>query len=297
MREFIVNLFPGFIVRLFAKPYVSGNSIDKGIAKAKQLWEDRGYSSTLDLLGEEVFTREEVEWNVNTYIDLIKKLEPYDFATVSIKPSAMGSHESIEFCEESIRRILEAGKKHKVEITLDMEDHTLTDFTLKLYTKILKDYPTFGTVLQSRLFRTDKDIADLISLKTRIRMCIGIYNEDSSIALTEKREMKEKLVEQSMELLNNGHFVEFATHEVEFLENMLELADKNKWTSEQLEFQQLLGVPLKKIQSKILDAGFKLRLYVPFVTDWAYAIPYLKRRLINNPKITIYVLKNLFTRN
>lgn len=297
MREFIVNLFPGFIVRLFAKPYVSGNSIDKGIAKAKQLWEDRGYSSTLDLLGEEVFTREEVERNVNTYIDLIKKLEPYDFATVSIKPSAMGSHESIEFCEESIRRILEAGKKYKVEITLDMEDHTLTDLTLKIYKKLLVEYPTFGTVLQSRLFRTDKDIADLLSLKTRVRTCIGIYNEDSSIALTDKRKMKEKLVEQSTLLLENGHYVEFATHEVEFLENMLELAEKYNWKSDQLEFQQLLGVPLNKIQSRILGAGFKIRLYVPFSTDWAYAIPYLKRRLINNPKMAIYVLKNLFTRN
>ncbi|MCE7733614.1 MAG: hypothetical protein GPJ54_01970 [Candidatus Heimdallarchaeota archaeon] len=115
--------------------------------------------------------------------------------------------------------------------------------------------------------------------------------------MTNKRKMKEKLVEQSTLLLDNGHYVEFATHEIEFLEIMLELADKNKWTSDHLEFQQLLGVPLNKIQTRILKSGFKIRLYIPFATDWAYATPYLKRRLINNPKMAIYVIKNLFTRN
>ena len=297
MRQFIVNLLPSFLVKLFAKPYVSGNSIEKGIAKAKDLWDDHGISSTLDLLGEEVFSRTEVETNIDTYIKLIIQLEPYEFATVSIKPSALGSYDSFEYCEQSIRKILDAGKKHHVAITLDMEDHTLTDFTLKLYKNLLKDYPSFGTVLQSRLFRTAKDIEELISLKTRIRMCIGIYNEKSSIALTNKREMKKKLIENAIILLKNGHYVEFATHEIEYMERMLELAVKNNWTSDQLEFQQLLGVPLSNIQSKILASGFKVRLYVPFATDWKYAFPYLKRRLINNPKMVIYVLKNLFTRN
>ncbi|MCY3412646.1 MAG: proline dehydrogenase family protein [Candidatus Heimdallarchaeota archaeon] len=297
MRRVIINLMPGFLVRIFARPYVSGNSIDKGIAKADDLWNTKGISSTLDLLGEAVYTREDVQYNVDVYLELLEKCEGKEYVTVSIKPSALGSHESEAYLEENIRTILDAAKKHGIEITLDMEDHTFTDLTLKLYRKLLNDYPTFGTVLQSRLFRTFDDIKAMDDLKTRVRMCIGIYNEDKSIALQVKRDMKEKMVEMSKYLMDKGDYVEFATHDEEFIDQFLVLAKENNWTGDQLEFQHLLGVPMAKKQKEILEAGYKVRLYVPFATKWSFAIPYLKRRLANNPKMAFYVIGHLFSRD
>ena len=292
----MINIMPAFLVRAFARPYVSGDSIAKGIQKAKDLWENDGISSTLDLLGEAVDTREMVEYNIETYHTLIKMLKDYEFATVSLKPTSLGIHESREYCLESMRSIMDVARENTVSITIDMEDHTFTDSTLDLYTTLLKEYPDLGTVLQSRMLRTEKDIENLKEVKARIRICIGIYNEPEEYALQKKQDMKVKLLEYAQTLLEDGHYVEFATHDIEYIEKMLDVAKEKGYTSEQLEFQQLLGVPMKSTQTKILDAGYKNRLYVPFATNWKFATPYLKRRLNNNPRMAWYVIHQGFKR-
>ena len=91
-----------------------------------------------------------------------------------------------------------------------------------------------------------------------------------------------------------GHAGYIATHDEETLMQMLELAREKGWTGDQLEFQQLLGVPIRTIQKILMEDGFKVRLYVPFAVDWKYALPYLKRRLANNPKMAFYVIKHIF---
>jgi len=283
---------PGFMIRTFARPYVSGDSIDKGIEKTDSLWEESKISATLDLLGEAVTTREMVEYNIETYHELLDKLEGRSHASVSLKPTSLGVHESVEYCEESMRKILDKAKAVNIPITIDMEDHEYTDLTLDLYKTLLEDYPDLGTVLQSRLYRTEKDIEGLSSYTARIRICIGIYNEPEDIALQQKPEMKEKLVEYTQRLINDGHYVEVATHDKPTIDRVLQLADEHGWTSDQLEFQQLLGVPMRDKQEEILSKGYTDRLYVPFATDWKYAVPYLKRRLNNNPRMALYVMSH-----
>ena len=296
LHEFVLRLLPGFLVRFFAKPYVSGNSIEKGIQKADKLWTENKIASTLDLLGEAVTNREEVQRTVNTYLELINNIQNKEYITVSVKPTALGIHESYEYCLENLNTILNEARKYSVKVTLDMEDHNYTDTTLDLYKELLPKYPTFGTVLQTRLYRTPDDVNTLSTLKTRIRLCIGIYKEESSIALTKKSEMKKKLIEMVKRLIDAGTFVEVATQDVKTIDSVLELVEKYGWTSEHLEFQQLMGVPIRKKQNELLQKGFTVRLYVPFATEWKYATPYLKRRLANNPKMAVYVLKHWFRR-
>ncbi|OLS20082.1 MAG: Proline dehydrogenase 1 [Candidatus Heimdallarchaeota archaeon LC_2] len=293
IKEFLVKLLPGFLIRYFARPYVSGDSIEKGIAKADDLWLKRKISSTLDLLGEEVYSKEEVEENVTVYLELLDKLEGKNYVTVSLKPSSLGYNDGIEYCQEIIERILIKAKEVNIPITLDMEDFNFTDDTLIIYKNLLRKFPNFGTVIQSRLFRTQDDILSLKEHPGRIRLCIGIYKEDKDIALTNKAEMKQKLVEFAELLINQGNYVEVATHDSKTLEEVLALAEENSWTSDQLEFQQLMGVPMSKMQTKLLEKH-SVRLYVPFATHWDKALPYLRRRMINNPGMGIYVLKNLF---
>ncbi|MCE7734739.1 MAG: hypothetical protein GPJ54_07685 [Candidatus Heimdallarchaeota archaeon] len=286
---------PGFLIRFFARPYVSGDSIEKGIAKADELWLQRGFSSTLDLLGEEVFSIEEVESNVNTYLELLDLLRDQEYITVSLKPSGLGIHQSLDYCQKNIEIILDKAVEVNVSITLDMEDHTFTDDTLHLYKSLINKYPSFGTVLQSRLFRTKKDIEGLKGIKARIRICIGIYNEDKSIALTNKRDMKTKLIEFTKDLVDQGHFVEVATQDKNTIQEVVDLAVKEGWSRDQIEFQQLMGVPMIKVQQSLLES-YTVRLYVPFATHWDSALPYLRRRMINNPSMGFYVIKNLFKR-
>ena len=296
MKKFIVDHLPNFLVRTFAKPYVSGDSLEKGIKKVDELWNEKGLASTLDLLGEAVYDKAGVEANIKLYLDVIDQAKGREYVTISMKPSSLGYHESYEYCFANIDKLLTSADEKGIKITLDMEDHTFTDDTLRLYRELLAKHPTFGTVLQSRLYRTDKDIENLIDLNGRIRICIGIYSETQDIALTNKAEMKVKMLENAETLVKNGFYVEFATHDQNTIRDFLKKIDENGWTSEQVEFQQLLGVPMSKLQKEILERGFTDRLYVPFAVGWKNATPYLKRRLANNPRMAIYVVKHMFTR-
>jgi proline dehydrogenase len=69
----------------------------------------------------------------------------------------------------------------------------------------------------------------------------------------------------------------------------LRLAHELGLGRDQYEFQMLLGVdePLRRI---LVDAGHKVRVYVPYGKDW-YA--YSSRRLQENPRIATYVARDV----
>ncbi len=296
MKDFIVDHLPGSIVRFFSRPYVGGYAIQPAIDKAVQLWETEGIRCTLDLLGEFITNTDQVENTVSIYKELFEMInDKTEFLTVSIKLSALGILIDQDFCEKKLDELLKEAKSRNIQVTMDMEDSSLTDITLDLYRKFLPHYPNFGTVLQSRLFRTKEDIESFRGMKGRFRICIGIYNEPPEISLTNKREMKEKLLEYAMMLLEDGHYTEIATHDKDTIRKALEIV--NHYPDDQYEFQQLLGVPMKSMQRELIQAGKKVRLYLPFAVNKNDATAYLKRRMKENPHMTVYVLRNLLRLN
>jgi proline dehydrogenase len=286
LKSFLVNLMPSFFVKFFARAYVAGVGIESGIEKAIELWTKDGCCSTIDMLGEEVSNREEVEETIQTYFQLIDRLNQIeDFPRhVSLKPTSLGIAIDKTYCLENLRSILIRAKERDVEVTLDMEDSRFTEATLDLYRTLRSEY-NFGTVLQSRLFRTEDDIFSLEHLDARIRICIGVYNEDKSIAYTKKSEMKEQLVKCTKLLLDHNHYVDVATHDHKYIIQILQDLEKRELGTDKLEFQFLLGVPRERIQKELINRGYRVRLYVPFTTEWKAAIAYLRRRLIENPSM------------
>ena len=296
LQNALVDLMPNPLVKIFAAPYVAGDSEQAGADTARRLWTEQGLKSTVDLLGEELTDMKEVEETVTSYITLIDLLGEQEYATISMKPTQLGSHESIETCTKTIARIAEYATAKKIPITIDMEDHPYTDMTLEIYRRLLPQFPDMGTVLQTRLHRTDDDIAALKGLKTRVRLCIGIYLEPADIAIQRKPEMKEKLLTQGERLLDDGHMVEFATHDERLIDRILEMIQRRNAPEDRFEFQMLLGVPRDAIQRRLISAGHAVRLYVPYAVMWKHALGYSKRRLAANPNMAFYVLGNLFSR-
>jgi proline dehydrogenase len=293
LKKFIINLAPTPLVRIFASPYVAGDSIEAAVRTARTFWEDRHVCSTIDLLGEEIETDEEVQYTVGVYERLIDSLGSQEFATLSLKPTQLGSHRGTEHCQKVIAGIVQKAERYNIKVTLDMEDHTLTDLTLDVFRALVSDYPTFGTVLQSRLFRTDEDIRFLAGLNARIRICIGIYNEPKEVALTSKPEMKAKLLQQLEVLFKEGHYPEIATHDKAVIQESINIAERLNIQKDQYEVQMLMGVPMKAFQDELVREGICVRLYVPFAEKWKYASAYCKRRLDANPAMAAYILKNI----
>jgi len=298
VKEFAVHrLTPPFLVKAFARPYVAGDSIDAALATARSLYEKAGLLTTLDVLGEEVASVDEVEQQVALYLRLVERIDEPARTTISLKPSAMGLGLDEELARESIGRIVAAAARAGVGATIDMEDHRLTGATLRLHRELRATWPaeTLGTVLQSRLFRTADDIDDLADLPSRIRLVIGIYNEPAEVAYTRKREIKANYLVLLRKLLEAGHTVEIATHDEQLLGNCRGVLEEYRVPPSSQEFQMLLGVPRDKVQRQLVDEGLAVRIYVPFAENWGDAIAYCKRRMVENPSMAGMVLKNLFS--
>ena len=85
LKKFVINLAPTPLVKIFASPYVAGDSIDAAVGTARRFWEERKVHSTIDLLGEELEKDEDVEYSIGVYNRLIETLGKQDFATISSK--------------------------------------------------------------------------------------------------------------------------------------------------------------------------------------------------------------------
>jgi len=294
VKDFIINLAPTPLVKMFAGPYVAGDSIQAAVHTALRFWETRQVHSTIDLLGEELDNDTDVEGTIKLYEGLLDALGIQEFATVSLKPTQLGSHKSTDHCRQIIEGIVSKASAHDIKVTLDMEDHPYTDMTLEIFRSVKKDYPTFGTVLQSRLFRTDEDIKSIAGLEARIRICIGIYNEPKDVAMQKKPQMKKKMLEQIEVLFKEGHYPEIATHDKALIDESLNIADKLNIKKDKYEVQMLMGVPMREYQDDLIKNGILVRLYVPFAEKWSFASAYCKRRLAANPAMAAYIVKNMF---
>ncbi len=295
------RLVPGPLVRWFARPYVAGDSLDAALELADKNRRERGVRTTLDLLGEGVLEPHQVEATLKTYRDMIARLstDPRftdERPTISVKPSAFTTTAQDE-ARPRLLEIAQAAHDAGVALTIDMEDRPWTDFTLDLCTELFAQGFDVGIVLQSRLHRTQQDLAR-IPAGMRCRLVIGIYPEPAEVALTDKHAMKERMLDYAAELLTRGVFVEFATHDIAFVERFAR--DVAPTAPDRCEVQMLLGVPRREFQKKLTDGDFgpklPVRLYVPFATSWDDATAYLRRRMKESPSVMWLVLRNFLSR-
>ncbi len=294
-RERAIDLLPEFLLRIFARPYIAGNSLEKAMSVVNELWEKEGFYSILDLLGEGIKNREDAKFEVSEYLRMIERLPGGDKTHLSIKPTQMGIAIDYDFCLENVRRLTRAAGEKGIHITIDMEESKYTDATLRLFNQIRSETELIGAVLQARLFRSERDIEENLKyVPSHVRLCLGIYIEPPEIAYTDKAAIKENYVKLARKLWERGHIVALATHDEKLIRRSLEVAEELKVERERIEIQMLLGVPRLKLQRKLREEGYRVRIYVPYGVTWKDAYAYARRRLRENPNIVLYGLKNLF---
>ena len=302
----LIRLIPAPLVRFFAKPYVAGDSLAKAMTVVEGLWRDRQLTATLDLLAEDIEEDAQAQANLDTYLQMVDAvadsgLPPAGRPTLSLKPSSYTTKPlpdgDARGAVAAIERIVERAKERGVDVSIDMEGRAWTDFTLDLLDRLhAAGHTHVGGVLQTRLHRTAADL-DRLPQGLRVRLVIGIYQEPAEVALTDKPAMKERMLEFAERLLQNGHYVEFATHDRACLQRFVdEVVPRVGVGSECYEVQMLYGVPRDRILGDLVGRGIRARLYVPFAVGWDMAIQYLRRRLDEYPAMVWLVTKNLFLR-
>lgn len=275
----------------FASRFVAGETLDTALAAVKNL-NSQGITATLDLLGESVRNEKEARASAKAYIDMLDriKVEGLD-SNVSLKLTAMGLDISEDLCVSNLQNILDRAHELETFVRLDMESSEYTQKTLDLFYERL--YPSYrgniGIVLQSYLYRTSTDVEEANKAAARVRLCKGAYKEPASVAFPEKKDVDDSFVRSMQVLLADGHYPGIATHDEAMIDATKRFARDAGIANDSFEFQMLYGVR-RDVQEKLVNDGYRLRVYVPFGTQW---YPYLMRRLAERPANVAFITGNI----
>ena len=277
--------------------YVPGESTDDAVGASAGLIE-AGLHVTLDFLGEDTLDREQADSTVAAYLDLLAALSDKGLARnaeVSVKLSAVGqaledSGEKVAL--ENARTICRAARNAGTTVTLDMEDHTTTDATLGTLRELRKDFPETGAVLQSYLRRTEADCRDLAYEGSRVRLCKGAYNEPESVAFQDKHDVDKSYVRCLKVLMAGQGYPMVASHDPRMVDIAGALATRNGRAQGSYEYQMLFGIRPDE-QKRLVDAGEKVRVYVPYGQEW---YGYLMRRLAERPSNLSFFVHSLVSK-
>lgn len=280
-----------------ARRFVAGETIEASLPAIEDLRHD-GLFVTLDRLGENVTDQQQAEAHTNAYIDLLRTLArqadgaplPRDL-NISIKLSMIGQRIDHDYCVANLRRLLGIARELAFFVRLDMEGSDLTQSTLDIFEEVYPDFRDHvGVVLQAYLHRTDADVERMCGLGARVRLCKGAYKEPPEIAYQDMPTIRRQFAGQMEYLLRHGRYPGIATHDDELIEATKRAA--RDVPRDAFEFQMLYGIR-PETQREIAREGYRMRVYVPYGTEW---VPYFTRRLRERKENIWFVAKNLFRR-
>ena len=284
-------ILPKWFAKPFARPYVAGQTEDDAVTHIRTL-NEKGFSATVDILGEHVLTKEEARNITAQYCHLYDRIvnESLD-CNISMKPTHVGLNISLAEAMSNITTILKKAQEHENFLRIDMENSPFTDQTIEIYHHCKTIYNNVGVVIQSYLHRSIDDILFLANDQFNSRICKGIYKESEYIAYQNREEIQDNFLTMAKTMATRNAYSAFATHDQELIDRLLDWIITDKVPKDLFEFQVLYGVPMNGRLEALLGAGYKVRVYVPYGPDW---FDYSVRRLTENPKIISYVLKNFF---
>ncbi len=286
------------IARRAVYRFVAGDTLDEALAVTRSL-NHQGLDVTLDHLGESVFDEQGAREAATAYLDLLNTIASSDVrATVSLKLTQLGLDVRKELCLEHMRRILDCARELGNHVTIDMEGSDYTSITLEVYRTLRAEgYDNVGIVIQAYLYRSEADMRALAEEGAFVRLCKGAYKEPPDRAFAEKTDVDANYVHLVKEFLTpdacaRGAYLGIATHDEAMIRAAKEHITSQNISRSCFEFQMLYGIR-SKLQQQLRDDGYRMRVYVPYGTQW---YPYFMRRLAERPANVWFLVSNFFRR-
>jgi len=279
--------------------FVAGETIDEALAVTASLAAG-GRLVTIDFLGEDTTDPAQAAAVTDEYVRLLGRLCEAGLAArgraeVSVKPTAVGlglpgSGEKTAL--ENIRRIASAARNAGTTVTVDMEDHTRVDATLRLVGELRADFPDLGCVIQSYLQRSADDCRVLAATGSRVRLCKGAYQAPDGVGLASKADVDMSYARCLRILLDGPGYPMLATHDPRLIRIAAGRAGLAGRDNDSFEYQMLYGIRPGE-QARLAASGAQMRVYVPYGSDW---YGYLVRRLAERPANLMFFLRALSSR-
>ena len=291
MREHATRY--GFVRRAVSR-FMPGETVSDALTSAISL-QGQSIGSVFTLLGENVSDPAEAERVTAHYVDVLRRIRETGLLTeVSVKLTQLGLDLSPELCYANVKQIIEQAGAGSV-VWIDMEASNYVDATLELYRRARQAYPNVGICLQAYLYRTAKDIANLLPLGPAIRLVKGAYQEPATVAYPRKKDVDENYFSLAKQMLSDdaravGLRAAFATHDRKLIQRIIDDAELKKLGKDSFEFQMLYGIQREE-QLRLAREGWKSIVLIAYGSFW---FPWYMRRLAERPANILFVLRNLF---
>jgi proline dehydrogenase len=214
---------------------------------------------------------------------------------VSLKLSALGQalgRDGEKIAMENAHTICGRAEQIGAWVTVDAEDHTTTDSTLSIASDLRTDFPWLGVVLQAYLRRTHGDCEQFAASGARVRLCKGAYDEPASVAYRDAPAVTDSYLRCLAALMAGSGYPMVASHDPVVIDAVPGLASEFHRGVADFEYQMLYGIRDGE-QLRLTSAGNRVRVYVPFGTQW---YGYFMRRLAERPANLTFFMRALAER-
>ena len=279
--------------KLGASRFVAGESLDAAVPVLRGL-NDKGLLTNTTLLGEGVTTEAETAAVVAAYCDLLDRIAAERLRTnVALKLTHLGLAFDEELAQRNVAAIVKRAADHGNFVRIDMEESARVEPTLRIYRRLREvGRDNVGVVLQSYLYRSERDLAELLPLAPNLRLVKGAYLEPPEVAYPEKRDVDGAYVRLLESALKGGGFTAIATHDEKLIEHAIVFARGAGIPPERFQFQMLYGVR-PALQLDLVSRGYAVLVAAPYGPDW---YRYLMRRLAERPANLLFLARNLARR-
>jgi proline dehydrogenase len=286
----------GFVRRSVSK-FMPGEKIEDAIGAAVALKPTR-INTILTRLGENIKNIGEADEVCDHYLKVIDLIKAAGIdSQISVKPTQLGYDQDPEVCVKHCMRLIERCEQTNTFFWLDMESSPYVEGTITLFKRLRERTPNIGIAIQAYLFRTEKDIEELVALGSAIRMVKGAYLEPPNVAFPNKADVDENYFKLCARLLQPdafkpGALLHIASHDITLQERLMKVIAERKVSQDRYEFAMLYGIQTAR-QQQLASQGIRTRCLISYGEYW---FPWYMRRLAERPANVWFVVRNMFKR-
>ena len=281
-------------VRRSVVKFMPGERVEDAIAAAKAL-QPQGINTILTRLGENITHIDEAKEVFDHYMKVIGMVKASGIdAEISIKPTQLGYDQNPDLCYDYCIRLLQQIEATGNFFWLDMESSPYVEGTITLFKRLRAKSDRVGIAIQAYLFRTAKDIEELVALGSAIRLVKGAYLEPANVAYPNKSDVDENYFKLASRLLQDdntrpGALLHIATHDLGLQAKLQQVIRERKVDQSRYEFAMLFGIQTGR-QQELGRQGVRVRCLISYGEYW---FPWYMRRLAERPANLLFVAKSL----
>jgi proline dehydrogenase len=254
----------------------------------------KSINTILTHLGENITEAAEAEEVRDHYLGALQQIKESGVdAYLSVKLTQLGLDLSEEVCLRNLSSIIERAAGAGNMVWIDMEQSKYVDRTISVFRQTRSRFSNVGLCLQAYLYRTEKDLNDLLPLQPAIRLVKGAYAEPADVAFPKKTDVDANYQKLAGALLagarKNRSLVGIGTHDPELIRYSARKASEEGLSRNDYEYQLLYGIRTEE-QLRLASEGYRVRSLISYGSFW---FPWYVRRLAERPANVWFVVKSI----